>query len=61
MAPTPSSENLLAFDRGLAASGQELGPVWINGEAKDRVIAKIRALMPGLRLIKKLQETKPLQ
>ncbi len=59
--PNPSSENLRAFDRGLAASGQELGPVWINGEAKDRVIVKIRALMPGLRLIKKLQETKPLQ
>jgi len=53
--PAPSSANYEDFDRRVALSGAKLGPDWIEGEAKDRVIDKIRAVMPGLRTIKKLQ------
>ena len=59
--PNASSEDFADFDRRLAASSQELGQHWIKGEAKDRVVAKIRTLMPGLRIIRKLQDMIPLE
>jgi hypothetical protein len=44
------------FDKALATSAAKLGADWIEGGAKDRVLAKIAAIMPQLRAIKSLQD-----
>jgi hypothetical protein len=51
----PLTSELAQFDKLLAASTADLGPDWIGGDAKDRVITKIQAAMPALRTIKELQ------
>jgi hypothetical protein len=53
----PTPEQIANFDRNLAEADETVGPDWVGDEAKDRVIAKIKAIMPTLRTFKKLQET----
>jgi hypothetical protein len=50
-------EQIADFDRRLAEAGETVGPAWVGDDAKDRVIAKLRDVMPALRTLKKLQET----
>lgn len=59
--PDVAPESLAKFDRLLSLTGLTLGPAWIRGDAKDRTIRNISAIMPRLRLIKKLQEYSTLQ
>jgi len=53
--PNPSQADYADFDRRAAMAGAKLGADWIGEYAKDRVIAKIRGVMPCLRTIKMLQ------
>jgi hypothetical protein len=53
----PNPEDLLLFDRLLAAANAELGGAWVGGDAKDRVLRRIQERMPELRAIKQIQDT----
>ena len=53
---TPSDVQMKLFDDLVEKSRAKLGADWIEGEAKDRVLAKVAKLMPKLRKLKKLQD-----
>jgi hypothetical protein len=52
----PTREQIEDFDRILNEAGEAVGPAWVGDEAKDRVISKLKEIMPTLRTLKKLQE-----
>jgi hypothetical protein len=52
----PSAAELADFDRLLVAAKENLGADWITDDAKDRVLARIKAVVPELRSIKRLQD-----
>jgi hypothetical protein len=54
--PHPSNAEFKAFERRFALANISLGPCWIDGKAKDKVLSNIAKQMPSLRAIKKLQE-----
>jgi len=53
----PTPEQIAEFNHKLTEAGETVGPDWVGDEGKDRVIAKIKTVMPTLRTLKKLQET----
>ena len=54
--PNATESDYAEFDYRLKMSGQSLGPFWIGEDAKDRVLSKIKKIMPAMRKIKKLQD-----
>ncbi|MCW3476308.1 hypothetical protein [Limobrevibacterium gyesilva] len=52
----PTAADIQDFDSLVGMADPELiGPSWIGGDAKDRVLKKIKSVMPTLRTIKQLQ------
>jgi hypothetical protein len=57
--PNPTPEQVAHFDRQLDEAGEAIGPAWLGEAAKGRVIDKLKAVMPALRTLRKLQENSP--
>jgi hypothetical protein len=54
--PNATEADYAEFDYLLKMSGQPLGAYWMGEDAKDRILSKIRRMMPAMRKIKKLQD-----
>ena len=52
----PNHHELQNFDALLNKKGIQLGPKWIEGDAKDRLLSKIRQIVPNNKRFKYIQE-----
>ena len=53
----PTSEELACFDNVLEQSGEQLGPVWMDGAGLDRVVKRMQPHVERLKEIKAAQQS----
>ncbi len=53
----PSSDEMVWFDAALEKTGEQLGPVWMDGEGLNRVVKRMQPHVQSLKVIKAIQQS----